>query len=558
MMAVLVSAACSDPSQPLGPPASIALVTAATVTVPAGGVFPVRVSVSDARERAVPDAAVVFQLMRMDSPDRPAPVGQANIVRTDANGVATIDAEVGRFSGDHELVITLADAPQVESAIVNVSVTHDSVARLEFPRKKFWARLGEAVELTALGFDRFENRVSGDFDFRALTPGIVEVTAVTGGRATITGLAFGTGVIVAERDGVTDTATVGVHPGEVRGAALGEQHTCQLFDDGKVYCWGAAPAAGAPTDSCGGSPCVRKPQLVASTVRFDTIAAGGDQTCGLSESALYCWGRGAALPSGESTTPQRVPGNISFAGASIAVGRDHACAVTVDGTAYCWGDNSRGQLGTGDQIAATTPTAVLSTERFQFLRAVAQYTCGVTLEGKVLCWGANSAGQLGRGTVTESEPVPVVVVITIPRNPIDLGPVSSLAAGEAHVCAWSSTWDAACWGNNDTGQFGDSTVPSSSTPRTVRRAGHVLAATAMGTCTWNGRTTWCSGSIGGFQYNHELMYYRGFDLTAGGQHACAAIEQPSGGGWYCWGDNSLGALGDGTLNSSRMPVGVVY
>ena len=53
----------------------------------------------------------------------------------------------------------------------------------------------------------------------------------------------------------------------------------------------------------------------------------------------------------------------------VVTGESHTCALAIDGTTYCWGANSDGQLGTGDTEDARVPTAVLTNERFVQLTA---------------------------------------------------------------------------------------------------------------------------------------------------------------------------------------------
>ena len=94
----------------------------------------------------------------------------------------------------------------------------------------------------------------------------------------------------------------------------------------------------------------------------------------------------------------------------VAVGGDHACALLSSGAAYCWGDNSYGQLGrTGG--SSTTPVAVSGGFVFSSLSAGQYHTCGIEAgTGAVGCWGANWAGQLGDGTlVNKDRPVAVIV-----------------------------------------------------------------------------------------------------------------------------------------------------
>jgi alpha-tubulin suppressor-like RCC1 family protein len=102
----------------------------------------------------------------------------------------------------------------------------------------------------------------------------------------------------------------------------------------------------------------------------------------------------------------------------------------------------------------------------------------------------------------------------------------SIGASDSTVCAALSTGPADCWGDNSVGELGTGTVgspPMSTTPVTV-----------------GGFTT--SGSVG---------------MSAGfGATSCAlnASQQA-----FCWGDNTVGELGDGTSGAatdSGTPVAV--
>jgi alpha-tubulin suppressor-like RCC1 family protein len=61
---------------------------------------------------------------------------------------------------------------------------------------------------------------------------------------------------------------------------------------------------------------------------------------------------------GSSPIPTPVAGDHRFS--TIAVTEDHACALTLEGEAYCWGQNRTGQLGTGNNIDSNEPVAVVS------------------------------------------------------------------------------------------------------------------------------------------------------------------------------------------------------
>lgn len=138
------------------------------------------------------------------------------------------------------------------------------------------------------------------------------------------------------------------------------------------------------------------------------------------EVALWGWGDavllGAGLP--ESVlAPAPLQITAGWILASHTAGLAHSCAVAnLDGTArsyeaFCWGDNGNGQLGDGSLASASFPVAVVGLpDRPAAIEAGGLHTCAVTVEGKAYCWGDNQQGQLGNGLVggQELEAVPVV------------------------------------------------------------------------------------------------------------------------------------------------------
>ena len=146
----------------------------------------------------------------------------------------------------------------------------------------------------------------------------------------------------------------------------------------------------------------------------------------------------------------RVAGEIWFS--SVSAGFFHTCAVALDGRAYCWGEGATGALGNGRAGRAGRPTdrrtkPTLVTDRLRFLRVESGHghTCGITTTNLAYCWGDNSEGQLGDGTTTRRvSPVPVAGGHRF----------RSISVGIGHSCGVTTEFRAFCWGDGSEGRLG--------------------------------------------------------------------------------------------------------
>ena len=118
----------------------------------------------------------------------------------------------------------------------------------------------------------------------------------------------------------------------------------------------------------------------------------------------------------ESPTAPEVTSALSAASAplsfrQVSAGAYHTCGVTFDNRAYCWGEAALGALGNGDRggFLQTRPVPVQTNLRFILVSAGTSYACGLTTQNRAYCWGSNSRGQLGDGSLTDRL-TPVAVV----------------------------------------------------------------------------------------------------------------------------------------------------
>ncbi|MFM7060318.1 MAG: RCC1 domain-containing protein, partial [Actinomycetes bacterium] len=149
----------------------------------------------------------------------------------------------------------------------------------------------------------------------------------------------------------------------------------------------------------------------------------------------------------------------------LAAGVGHTCALLDNGTVKCWGWNYAGQLGLGDtnargdgpgEMGDNLPTVALGTGRTATrLAAGVDHTCALLDNGTVKCWGANSAGQLGLGDNQPRGYVPGQMGDTLPAVALGTGRTATqLAAGFTSMCVVLDNGTVKCWGLNYDGELG--------------------------------------------------------------------------------------------------------
>jgi alpha-tubulin suppressor-like RCC1 family protein len=258
------------------------------------------------------------------------------------------------------------------------------------------------------------------------------------------------------------------------GVRAGTLHTCAVNQFNAGFCWGTARFGELGTD-----PTTQHtlPARVLGGHAFRRVVAGGGFTCGVTTAdKAYCWGYNLDAELGDGTyrnrsKPVPVSGGLSFrqvvaGGGDISdaqgneVDPGHACGVTTDRRAYCWGYSSSGQLGNGVRDGGvTSPVAVGGGLLWNQVIPGLNHTCGVTTTNLAYCWGLNGSGELG----ISGGPGPGVALPTRVAGGLRFSGVSTGPAG-SHTCGITTENRIYCWGYNAFGQLGDGTLTNRSTP----------------------------------------------------------------------------------------------
>jgi alpha-tubulin suppressor-like RCC1 family protein len=192
------------------------------------------------------------------------------------------------------------------------------------------------------------------------------------------------------------------------------------------------------------------------------------------------------------------------------------------------------------------------------------HSCALRRSGRAYCWGVNEAGQLGDGTIVEhGTPLPVVGRL-----------FDQITAGQNFSCGIErATARVLCWGRGANGELGDGTGSNRSAPVATlsddpsfaTRAFVEVRALVSGACARD--TTgdvWCwgrnsFGEVGNGTVGMTLRAVRvatvsgALELSVGSAYACARTASEV----WCWGENGLGQLGDGSTIHRSSPVRVM-
>ncbi|MCA9592908.1 MAG: S8 family serine peptidase [Myxococcales bacterium] len=247
--------------------------------------------------------------------------------------------------------------------------------------------------------------------------------------------------------------------------ATGENHSCALLGSGAVRCWGLGQAGRlgyGNTENVGDDDTPAVMGNVPLGAPATQIAAGKAHTCAVfADGSVRCWGFGLYGQLGTAST-QNVGDNelptasvaLGAPAVKVAAGGYHSCALLTDGSVRCWGYGLEGALGSGQTATIgddEPPTAIAPVALGAAAVDVscgAAFSCALLETGAVRCWGSPPAA-LGYGTG---------VVLYAPGADVSLGgAVLGLSAGEKHTCATFAD-HVRCWGDAGSGRLGLATT----------------------------------------------------------------------------------------------------
>ncbi|MEE2758248.1 MAG: DUF4215 domain-containing protein [Myxococcota bacterium] len=386
----------------------------------------------------------------------------------------------------------------------------------------------------------------------------------------------------------------------VTDVALGLDHSCVLLAGGRVKCFGANDRGQLGYDD----RLTRSAREQLGDSLFPVplpesaraLAAGHGSSCAVTRSGrVYCWGdnrngqlgRGDNRPDVGGTAgdmanvlqPVQLPAETSIS--SLCMGQAHVCALSERGDVFCWGQNSRGQLGYDDRTTrGLTSETMASVGPLMLGQPVEQiacgdlFSCGRLSDGSVKCWGDSASGQIGQGRSFPLGDDPGEMA-TLPV--VELGDgrhVLGLTAGAKHACALLDDQSVKCWGQaafgalgipgdanvgDNPGEMGNALPSIAFRPGFIPRTIHagdgtscVLGEDAQAVYCWGQSGRY--GTVGienptpiiRFSLDSPPVQLAApgplYKLVLGEHHACVITEERT---LHCWGWNEAGQLGRG-------------
>lgn len=230
------------------------------------------------------------------------------------------------------------------------------------------------------------------------------------------------------------------------------------------------------------------------------------------------------------TTPVKLMDHVT----SASIGLDHMAAIQADGSLWVWGNSFDGQVGNGvgwvpysdmdQETIVSSPVKIM--DNVADVSCGDNYTAAVKTDGTVWTWGNGDYGQLGNGDCgvpSDKE--------TMQSRPVKImDGAKTVACGGSHTAAIKTDGSLWMWGYASSGELGNG-----GTGNTIHPSSDDY------------NTYYC-----------QTVPVKIMDNVAAvscGEYHTAVIKTD--GSLWMFGSNSLGQLGDGTLESKIRPVKIM-
>jgi alpha-tubulin suppressor-like RCC1 family protein len=335
---------------------------------------------------------------------------------------------------------------------------------------------------------------------------------------------------------------------------------------GTVFGWGLNDfSAGSVTGGFGLYSAISSPNTIPKTASYTRVYASASAAGVIDPTTkmITYWGQGGLFVTANGASADfynEIPRTTSYSQVAFGVGTAYAID-SATGMIWSWGTGGSGQLGNNTITTnASSPVTIARTGSYSAVASVSNAAYAIdAATGMVYAWGIATNGTLGNNTATNTSS-PVTIARTGSYSAITAGVNNGFAIDAATGMVWG-------WGLGTSGQLGNSTLTTFSSPVTIARTGsyrqvssgnnttHAIdAATGM---IWG----WGIGTGGQIGNNNivstsspvTISRTGSYSAIATGASTSFAIDAATGMVWG-WGLSTNGALGNNTLTTSSSPV----